>query len=68
MSKNYVHEPQSIEQILEANDATKRTLTALYQQLEEKGIDTEKIKESIQYSCQGVMQMLSNMVSHNSIE
>jgi len=51
MSEKYVHEPDSMEQINEINEGTKRTLTALYKQLEALEIDTEAIKESIKYSC-----------------
>jgi len=43
MSKEYVHEPQSMAEILEPNGATKQTLTALYKNLESQGIDTEHI-------------------------
>lgn len=66
MSDKYVHEPSSESEIMEINNATKRTLTALYKQLEAMEIDTSVIKESIRYSCQGIMQMLANMIAHNS--
>lgn len=58
-SPNYIWEP---EDVLAPNDGSKRTLTALYKQFDEMGIDTDKIKESIKYSCQGIMQMLANLV------
>lgn len=66
MSEKYVHEPESMGEISEINNGTKRTLTALFKQLDCLDIDTSAIKESISYSCQGIMQMLSNMISHNS--
>ena len=43
-SPNYKWEP---EDVLAINDGSKRTLTALYKQLDEAGIDTEKVRESI---------------------
>ena len=59
-SENYIWEPENI---LEPNNGSKRTLTALFKQFEEKGgIDTQKIKDSINYSCQGILQMLSNLI------
>ena len=66
MSEKYVHEPDNMGQICEINNGTKRTLSALFKQLDSLDIDTSAIKESISYSCQGIMQMLSNMISHNS--
>ena len=66
MSDNYVHEPDNMGQISEINNGTKRTLTALFKQLDSLDIDISAIKQSISYSCQGIMQMLSNMISHNS--
>ena len=49
MSEKYVHEPKDEKSILEVNDGTKRTLSALYKQLEQLGIDTDLIKASIKY-------------------
>jgi hypothetical protein len=44
MSDKYVHEPEDASLINEVNNGTKRTLTALYKQLESLGIDTCQIK------------------------
>jgi predicted chitinase len=60
-SPDYVWEP---EDILSPNDGSKRTLTALFRQFEAEGIDVDKIKESIKYSCQGVMQMFGSLIQH----
>jgi hypothetical protein len=51
-SENYVWEP---EDIMNPNEGSKRTLTALFKQFENKGIDVNAIKKSINYSCQGIM-------------
>jgi hypothetical protein len=58
-SPDYIWEP---EDILNPNDGSKRTLTALFKQFENEGIDVNKIKESINFSCQGIMQMFGNMI------
>lgn len=58
-SPNYVWEP---EDILSANDGSKRTLSALWQQLEALEIDTDQIKKSIKHSCEGIMAMFSNLI------
>lgn len=47
MSSNYIHEPDSIEAIQHINNGSKRTMEALYKQLEKMDIDCERIKESI---------------------
>lgn len=43
-SENYKDEPDTMDQILCANNGSKRTLTALYEELQEMGIDTDTIK------------------------
>jgi hypothetical protein len=48
MSENYIWEP---EDVLSINNGSKRTLTALYKELEQNEIDVESIKSSINYSC-----------------
>lgn len=52
------------EDILVDNDATKRTLSSLYQTLEERGIDTDKVKESIAYTCGKTMEMYGPLIEH----
>ena len=49
MSEKYVHEPTDENAILEVNNGTKRTLSALYKQLDKLDMDTDLIKESIKY-------------------
>lgn len=60
-SPNYVWEP---EVILSANNGTKRTMTALYAQLEANGVDTQQIKDNIAYTCQGIMQVFAHLIEH----
>lgn len=54
-SENYKEEPETMDQILCANDGSKRTLTALFEELQHMGVDTDKIKHNIKKSCQGIM-------------
>ena len=61
-SEEYVKDP---EDILEPNNGSKRTLTALYKQLEkQEGSDliVRELKESIERTCSGVLVMLTNMI------
>ena len=53
-----------VEDIMEPNNCSKRTLTALYKELEKVKDESlvEKIKESIQETCAGTMAMLANMM------
>ena len=51
-SENYIWEP---EDVMSINDGSKRTLTALWKQFEEEGIDVESIKQNINHTCQGIM-------------
>lgn len=63
MSDNYVRPIES--QILEANNATKRTLASLRKTIESKGIDYEVIKASIQDTCSKTMEIFAPMLQHN---
>lgn len=63
-SDDYIWEP---EDVLSINDGSKRTMTALYKELAQMGYDPEEIKESIKYTCQGLMQMLSQLVQHQLV-
>jgi len=47
-SDDYVWEP---EEVMEINDGSKRTLTALWKQFEAEGIDVSSIKENINHTC-----------------
>ena len=60
-SDDYIWEP---EDVMSINDGSKRTLTALWKQFEEEGIDVDSIKQSINYTCQGIMQIFGNMIQH----
>lgn len=63
-AEGFVDETE-VTDILEPNRCTKRTLTALYKQIEKKVKDPEvidKIKASIEETCAGTMAMLSNMM------
>jgi hypothetical protein len=64
-SPDYKHEPDSAEDILKPNLATKRVLSTVYTQLEQIGINTTKIKQQIEYCCKGIIQIVSNMIAHN---
>lgn len=59
MSPDYVWEPADI---LSPNNGSKRTLTALWKQFENLGVDTGEIKDNIRYTCQGLMQMFGNLI------
>ena len=56
----YVH--PNAEDILVENDGTKRTLQSLYQTLAEKGIDVQKVKDSISYTCAKTMEIYGPLI------
>ena len=61
LSKTWVSESE-VKNIFEPNECSKRTLTALWKQLQQEFQDQpdiiEKIKENIKYTCVGTMSML----------
>lgn len=57
---DYVH--PAAEDILVDNDGTKRTFASLYQTLADKGIDIDKIKESISYTCAKTMEIYAPLI------
>ena len=65
LSKTWIDESE-VENIFEPNECSKRTLAALWKQMEQEFQDQpdmiEKIKESIKYTCSGTMSMLHNMI------
>ena len=61
-NENYVH--PAAEDILIDNEGTKRTLSSLYQTLEERGIDVDKIKENIAFTCGKTMEMYGPLIEH----
>ena len=61
-SDDYIH--PSAEDILLDNQGTKRTLSSLYQTLGDKGIDVQKVKDSISYTCGKVMEMYGPLIEH----
>ena len=62
-SEKYVWEPKDI---LSINNGSKRTLTALFKELDALGLDSKSIKKSIQYSCQGILSIFSHMIQHQT--
>ena len=64
LSDNYI-EDTSVEDILKPNNATKRTLAALFQEIllhsNDPGI-VDEIKKNIQKTCSSTMAVLSNMI------
>jgi len=52
------------EEILVSNKGTKRTLTSLYDTLEQRGIDVDTLKVSIKQTCSKVMQIYGPMIEH----
>ena len=56
----YVH--PNAEDILVDNDGTKRTLQSLYQTLAEKGVDVDKIKSSISYTCAKTLEIYGPLI------
>lgn len=64
-SKNFVHEPQSDSAIFAPNSASKRTLTSVFKQLEDQGLDIASLNHAIEHSCHSAMQMVTSMISHN---
>ena len=61
-SEDYVRPTES--DILMSNEGTKRTLSSLYQTLQTKGVDVDKIKESIARTCGQTMQMYGPLIEH----
>lgn len=65
MNEEYVHPTQ--DQVLLDNQATKRTLESLYHTLADKGIDIEKVKENIHYTCRRVMEIYGPLIEHQTV-
>ena len=59
-NEDYVH--PATEDILVDNDGTKRTFASLYQTLAANGIDVNKIKESIAYTCAKTMEIYAPLI------
>ena len=58
--EKYVHSgPQSV---LKENNATKRTLTALWASLSKKGIDVAQIKKNIADTCSRTMEIYGPLI------
>ena len=59
-NENYVR--SNVEEILVANNATKRTLQSLYHTLAEMGIDVDLVKENIASTCRKTMEMYGPLI------
>jgi len=62
MSDEYI-KPKP-EEILIANEATKRTLSSLYATFEARGIDSQTIKRSVSDVCSRVMHIYAPLMQH----
>lgn len=51
--------------IFEPNEAHKRTITSLFAELVQKGIDIEKIKENIKQTCSRTLQVYGPIFEHH---
>ena len=63
LSEDYVR-PEALEDVLEENQHTKRTLTSLYKTLARKGIDVNEIKTNINSTCSRIMQQYGPLLEH----
>ena len=64
LSNTFVAEEES-ENVLDPNNCSKRTLTALWKQIEAKEKDknvVDKIKESIKETCTATLAIFNNMI------
>lgn len=68
-SENFTNEDE-VEDIYEPNNASKRTLTSLYKQIEQikSPESVELLKENITKACTGTAALLQNMIMHNQNE
>ena len=62
MSEEYVKPSEG--DILLDNDATKRTLTSLYETLSQQGVDVSQIKANIADACGKIMQVQGPLIEH----
>lgn len=65
LSNSYVPEEDQVENVLDPNDCSKRTLTALWKQIEAKEKDknvVETIKENIKRTCSATLAVFNNMI------
>ena len=62
MSEEYVKPTEN--EIMMDNDATKRTLTSLYETLAAQGIDVQQIKANIASACGKIMQVQGPLIEH----
>ncbi len=63
MSERYVR--PSEQNLLEANDATKRTLASLRATMDQKGINSAKVFDSIRDTSSKIMEIFAPMLLHN---
>lgn len=63
MSERYVR-PKA-QNLLEANDATKRTLASLRATMDREGIDSGKVFDSIRDTSRRIMEIFAPMLLHN---